>query len=184
MAQSKGIVLVTFKHFVHKRFGEAGWNTLLEALSAADQTELKLAVTIGWYDFFLRVRAVSTMDRVLGQGDGQLIRDWGHFGAESDLTTVQRAFLRLANPAYLIEKAGTYWRRFYDWGEWTVIRDNPCAATGTLAGSPVRDEIYCTELTAYLARMLELAGAKGVEVQHPQCHGRGNPLCVFVATWR
>jgi uncharacterized protein (TIGR02265 family) len=184
MAKTKGTGLVALKAFVRERFGEAGWQRLLEAIEPTDRAAVEMPVSISWYDLETAQRAVRALVKVLGDGNPQLAVEFGRHEAEHDLTSVQRFFLKMANPAYALEKAGQYWRRFADWGEWRVERLGSGGARATLKGCPHPEVYYCAELTGYLARMWELVGARDPHVRHTHCRNRGDQDCTWEGTWK
>ena len=183
MTRSKGTNILNIREFVVQRMGQAAWDQLVAAMPEPDRATLTTVLAFGWYDFGLNARLLAQMVATLGQKDRALARQYGAFEAERDLTGVHRLFLRLANPAYVLEKAGEYWFRFYDTGTWTIQRHDGNHASGTLKGMDGTDEDYCAYLTAYVTRMFELVGAKEVRVTHPVCSARGGPHCVYDIHW-
>lgn len=107
---------------------------------------------------------------------------YARFGAEQDLTIFHRMFLRMANPAYAAEKVGEYWSRFHTHGRW-VSRRVENGYVGTLSDFESHP-IYCSVLMPYMTRVLELAGARTVQMTHPECVHRGHSACTFTAQWR
>jgi eukaryotic-like serine/threonine-protein kinase len=184
MARIRGSAFITLREFVKERFGTAGWEKLLGRLSAEDRKEVDEILPIGWYDFRLRVRMLRILESELGVGDPKILEQFGRFGAERDLNTITRAFLKLASPSFALEKTGEYWSRFHDYGSWKVVRNSERAATGTLTDTPFDNELYCKELRGYMQRLLELVGAKDVKLIHTLCIGRGDKVCEFKGTWR
>lgn len=59
-----------------------------------------------------------------------MLEQIGRYEAQHDLTYVHRIFLKLANPAYVIEQLGKLWTRFHDTGYWEVTRFTTTHATG------------------------------------------------------
>lgn len=183
MPQTRGTVFVTLRAFIGDRYGEREREMFIQALPPEDRAVFEVATSTGWYDFQGRLRALHALDRVLGAGDGLLVRDFGRFGAERDLSTVQRMFLRLANPAYVLEKSTDYWSRFYDFGRWEVAR-RPGGARAVLRDNPTPDPLFCHELGGYIHRMFELVGARQVTLAHSYCVGRGDAECCFEGGWK
>lgn len=179
--QAKGTNLLLIEAFVRQRFGSNGWERVLAALSELDRATLGEVVAVGWYDFELQLRLLRAADGVLG--DGSLATEFGRFEAEEDLTKIHRLFLRLASPAFVLEKSGEYWNRFYSAGHWDVSRQGERAATAVLCDVDPADELFCRYLTAYVTRMFELIGARSPAVVHTECRGRGEPRCVFRGSW-
>lgn len=186
-AKTKGIGFTNVRGFTHARFGEEGWEALIAALSLSDREELQSIIPIGWYSLPLYVRLIRKLDTLHGASDLALLQQLGRYEAEQDLSTVQRTFLRLMNPAFIVEKTGEYWKRFHDTGSWRVERDATEGGRGgvnaCLDGWGVVDAALCLELTAYVGRLLELSGAKNVSIEHSRCRARGDAQCVFHGRW-
>lgn len=183
MALAKGTNILNVKTFVVARFGEDAWTAVVARASPEDRACLDGLLPVGWYDLALLLRFYDALEAALGTSEPQLIQHFGTFAAEHDLTRIHRLFLRMANPAYVIEKSGDYWHRFFDTGSWHVVRETPTNAIATL-GAFVADERFCRMLTAYIRRMFELVGAKAVKVEHTSCRALGDKACVFVGSWK
>ena len=184
MARTKGVGFCNVRSFTIERFGADGWARLLAAMAPDDREVLASVIGVGWYDLALYARLIRRLDGMHGQSDLGLVAELGRYEAEQDLTTIHRLFMRLANPAFVIEKAAEYWRRFHDTGEFHVTRDGPTRLHGTLDGWGVVDSALCREVAAYISRLLELVGAKDVRIQHPRCRAHGEEVCAFVMNWK
>ncbi len=183
MPHTKGSYFVHMKAFVLERYGEEGWRHLLAALPEDERRAVDTALSISWISMRTRIKTTRLFLQVLAHGEHEVLRAFGRFEAERDLSSTQRFFLRMANPGYAIEKAGQYWNRFYDWGELVVERPSKQYVIATVRGSVVDDEVYCIQWMAYLLRVFELVGAKDVQVKHTHCKMRGDPHCVFEGSW-
>lgn len=183
MAKTKGVSFVNAKAFCEERGADA-WPKVLGVLAEADRDTLQSVLAMGWYDLDLYARLIRAIDEQLGRGDLALLQPLGRFGAERDLTTVQRLFFRLSNPAYAIEKTAEYWRRFHDTGTWVVSRVDGTSVSGTLEGWGHVDRALCAELMGYMPRVIELVGGKDAVMVHPRCRARGAAVCEFVLSWQ
>src|SRR5437867_4483002 len=112
------------RSFVEKSHGPAGWERVLAALLPEDRAVASSVLPSGWYELATQHRLLRCIDTVLGNGDLALAPEIGRHEAEQDLSTVHRLFIRFTSPAYVLEKSGEYWRRFYDTGKWKVTRGN------------------------------------------------------------
>jgi hypothetical protein len=180
--QTKGAICTQLKTFTVRRFGDDAWARVLARLSPEDRDVVTSALAMGWYDTQPCLRALEAFDEELGARDAALLTEYGRWAAESDLTVFHRAFLRLANPAFVMEKFGDYWGRYHTHGTWSVER-RPHGLAATLTGfegSPV----YCKALTPYVQRVLELVGAQDVRSTHPRCASRGHEAWVWAVVWR
>ena len=182
MPKSKGTNLLHMRSYVERVHGPATWQKVLASLSAADHAIVSALSPSGWYPLETQHRLLRSIDRVVSKGDLALVPEIGRYEADQDLSTIHRLFVRLTSPAYVLEKAGEYWRRFYDTGRWDVVRGNG-SATGRLAEFGMVDDAFCSYLAAYIHRMFQLAGARSGALEHTECRARGAEACVFVGRW-
>jgi len=164
VGRAKGSNMHHMRTFVERRVGPSAWESVIEAMTEEDREVLRSLVPVGWYDLGLQHRVLRCVDERIGTGDGALVDEVARYEAEQDLTVVHRLFLRFANPAFVLEKAGEYWGRFYDTGRWTVRRESPRAASAVLEGVVPFDALFARYLHEYVRRMWELVGAKDVVV--------------------
>ncbi len=183
MAKTVGTGILNLKAFVAERLPAGAWERVLAALPAGDAEQLKSATAVGWYDLALFRRLLRAIDQVGGAGDLALMPRLGAYEAERDLNGFFRFILKVANPAYTIEQAGRLWRKFQDSGSLTVERQSATHCIGTLADWGVVDEALCIEVGWYMARSLELVGAKALVFQHPECRAKGAAVCRFDFRW-
>ncbi|MEM9861590.1 MAG: hypothetical protein AAF938_08250 [Myxococcota bacterium] len=150
--------------WVTRTYGDDAWHELLHSMVTPDRRELEALVPVGWYPLALQHRLLRAIDRHVGRDDGALVDTIGEYEADQDLTVVHRLFLRLANPAFVLEKAGDYWSRFYTAGRWEVQRESPTSARARLSDVEPWDPIFGRYLKAYIHRMWVLVGAKEVHI--------------------
>lgn len=190
MAKVKGVVILNGRDYALARGGEAAWERVIERLGSEDRQALTEVIPVGWYEMGLYDRTNRALAEALGGGGGEggdgaeeVMKAAGRFAAEHDLKTIQRMFLRLATPVYVIERSTSYWRRFQDTGEWKVVREPPRGVRATLEGWGSEDELTCVRLAAYMFRLFQLVGAKNGTLERVACRVRGDPACVFEGEW-
>ena len=181
--KTKGVGFSNVKSFTVERYGQDGWEKVLARLTKDEREELASIVAVGWYSLPFYAKLIRVVDQVHGYGDLGLLIQLGRFEAEKDLTTLHRMLLRLASPAFAVEKTAEYWRRFHDTGTWTMSREGDTGLRGVLEGWGCVDLALCRELQGYLMRTLELVGAKNVTCEHVRCRAKGDPACIFVGKW-
>lgn len=180
--KTKGVGFFNVQAFVLERFGQSGWEDVLDRLGPEDHQEVDGLLPMSWYPLAVHARLINAVDVVHGYGDLSLVVQLGRFEAERNLTTIHRFFLRFANPAVIFELTSDYWRRFHDTGDWTVVRDGE-EVHGTLENWGTTDPAMCREIVGYVGRALELAGAKNLLMEHPKCRSRGDDICYFQGRW-
>lgn len=180
---TKGVGFINARAFVLSRWGPGGWEAVQERLRPSDRDELAAVVPVGWYPLALYARLLHAIDEVHGAGDLALVVQLGRFEAEHDITTLYRLMFRLVSPATLVEKTGTYWKKFHDTGEWEMTRVGDHEIHAVLKGWGVVDHALCRELVGYLSRVMELVGAEAVVLEHSECRARGAERCFFRGRW-
>ncbi len=183
MARAKGTTFLHDRHYIVAHYGEEGWQRVLTTLTPEDRAVIASIIAVGWYDHALQVRLIRAIRAVFESEEPNIVKSTGRHAAEEDLTRIHRAFLRMANPAFVLEKAAEYWSRFFDTGKWHVRRVEN-GAEATLVGVGIVDETWCTNITAYVGRMFELVGAKEPRVTHARCRARGDEHCEFAVRWK
>ncbi|HEX8791239.1 MAG TPA: hypothetical protein VF765_09855 [Polyangiaceae bacterium] len=183
MAKVKGVVILNTREYALASGGEAAWKKVLARLGPGDAETMAAAIPIGWYDIDLYDRVNRAVGETLGDRPEDVMAACGRFAAERDLRTIHRLFLRLANPAYVIERSTGFWSRFQDSGTWSVVREPPNRVLATLHGWGSTEELTCVRLGAYMFRLFQLVGAKNGALQRTACRARGDAACVFDSHW-
>jgi predicted hydrocarbon binding protein len=181
--RAKGTAFLHDEEYVRKTYGKDAWTQVLAAMPPDDVEVRSGVVAIGWYENALLNHTLVAIERVLRERDPKIIETLGRYAAENDLKRIHRVFLRMANPAFVLEKSTELWSRFFDTGRWEIKRVER-GADATLVGHGVVHEVFCRNLTAYVHRLFELVGAKDVTVRHAECRSRGDARCLFVCRWR
>lgn len=183
MANIKGRVILNARDFVVARDGNEGWRRVLDRLAPEDRDALASMVPVGWYDIRVSDRVNRAIVDAVGAGMTDVMQALGGYAAAEDLKTIHRLFLRMANPAFVLERVAEFWGRYQDSGVWTVIRTPPNRVRATLDGWGSEDEATCIRLASYTRRLFELVGAKDVYVERRACRARGDAACIFEGRW-
>ena len=183
MVKTKGVGLVNALAFVEAHLGAGSQARVLAKMDEADREVLASVITAGWYEAALYGRLLRVIHEVFAPQAPDVLALLGIYGADRDLNTIHRVLLRMANPAFIIEKFGDLWPRFFDAGRWEVSRNSKTSVTGTLRDFDVIEPALCVEMRSYMAHSLALTGAKDVQSAHPACRARNDKACVFALHW-
>lgn len=184
MTKVKGSNICFAREYAGQKLPAGGFAAVCSLLPEPDRKLIEGVIAAGWYELSLQHRVFVALERALSASEGGGFEGFARYVAEQDLTRAHRLFLRLRNPAYVLEQAGKYWSRFYDAGVWEIERASPTRASGELAGIEDPHEIFCRFLRGYIERMFQLAGAETGTVVHSRCRLRGAPSCLFEGSWR
>ena len=161
---------------------------MTEVLERLDERDLKYLsgkkklTTKAWVPFMLQARLLRSIDESFGEGDLSALYDVGVFMANRDIPRVFRPLLKFGNPGWIIEVSTRLWRYYHSCGYWEVQR-TPVSILCTLHEHDEADEAFCATFTGWLSAALEASGGDDVLVDHPVCHARGAPSCVFTCRW-
>ncbi len=140
-----------------------------------------------WYPFSYTVEINRVLDQVLGSGDLSLIPEFGRFSAEQALHGIYKIFFKVGSPEFIIKRVENVWKQYYSGGQARVVMESvPQGKKARLLveglEAPAREN--CLAIRGWIARMLELAGARQVHVEESACVLHGAPHCEFSATWQ
>jgi DNA-binding CsgD family transcriptional regulator len=174
---SQGIKITNKREFVRERFGATAWEALLATLPAEDRARIESVDPSAWYETGLHERLLNAMCEHLPADDALLLA-LGRAGADRELSTVYRWFVRLMRPTFAIANMNLFWRRSHDTGTWRSWQQ------GTEVTAELRDWGHvsrpaCLTVLGYLGRTLELFGGRVGPLTHPECRAEGAPACIF-----
>jgi hypothetical protein len=185
MVSVKGTSIAGRREYVVRHFGEAKLRAVLAQLKdreAAQRLE-KAVLKSNWYSFDLFIDLTETIDRVLGFGDGRLIRKISAETAQEDLSGVYKIFFK-HDPVHLFRKATQFFGSYYN-------------SSGTLQVTKLADTAFelevmkfetphwahCETIIGWAQRAIELTGMKNVHGDHLECRGRGAQRCRMQISW-
>lgn len=181
--QVKGNILRARVAFVKERFGEAGWDRVVGAMSAPDQAQLAGVVNVAWYPFDLGRRLDDAIVAVLGDGKTAVFEEMGRASARENLTGVHRNFLEPREPAAFMLKTPMIYRFYYDTGRRTWDPTGPTSGTMTTHEADTHSVADCATVVGWYKEALSLAGARDVVVVEEACRARGDEACRYRVSW-
>lgn len=184
--QVKGTLLLSRMKYLRSR-GADSEERVLRRLSAADQTVVRGALyPSSWYPADLLLRLEMTIAALLASGDRRrLFLDMGRFSAETNLgpAGVQRPFLKVGDPHYLLSNAPVMYSAQHSAGRRTYERSaERGAVVRTFDGEEATAE-DCLTAVGWLERAIELSGGREARVVEAQCRSRGAAHCEYRCTW-
>jgi hypothetical protein len=110
----KGTHLTTSRAWLDQRLGEGTYAKFEAAVGVPWDARV---LPSGWYDVFAMVRLVEQGTKQLKVSIFDAYTEIASANATQDLTTIYRAFLRLAGPRGLLNATPTLWRNYVAFGE-------------------------------------------------------------------
>lgn len=152
---------------MRQRGDEAYQNVLAELGPDARKIMEEGPLETVWYPYKVYVEISETIDRILGEGDLQLVFEMGAFSCENNLTGIYRVFFRFGNLNFLVDRAAKAWHSQYDFGTMTCIRDpeNKQRVTLELANVPHPTKVLFLAVKGWVIKAAELSGSELVKVE-------------------
>lgn len=186
MSRVKGTAISGRLEYARRRGGDEAVRTLVAGIgdptSRAELSDGK-ALKSNWYPFSVMIDISVGIDRLFGKGDLGIVEQVGGDVAAADLNGVYKFFMAMASPQYLMDKAASLWRNYYDSGEMAVIDRGETHAILELRGFDTPHRVHCLAVKGWMMRTLELCGCKNVRGVHRECRALGHARCVFEGRW-
>ncbi len=117
-AEVKGGLLVHLSNYARERQGEAAWQAVVDGLPGGDREALGgLILASGWYPMGLWNRTLTAYMRAHAGSLEREAEDLARYTADHDLNVVFRVFLKTRDPAFMLKRATSFWRRYYTTGD-------------------------------------------------------------------
>ncbi|HVP28098.1 MAG TPA: hypothetical protein VMW35_02930 [Myxococcota bacterium] len=142
----------------------------------------ELVSVADWYPEEDQVGLLRPVVQHLGGGTDAW-KQMGRAAATFDLRGVYKHFLRPGDPTATIRKMAVLWSSYHDTGRLAVILTAPCEVRFELVAYAAPSLEMCAINAGYFRGMLELAGAREIEIVHEDCTHSGHPSCTWRGKW-
>lgn len=170
--------------WVQLEHGAAG----MDRLRAQTSPELRASLDAGiakakWYPFEQFLELNILLDRLFGNGDLDLVRTLGRYGADANLTTIYRLFYKVGTTHWILGRAVRLWSAHYDSGVLEILTRGPGTAVMRIRDFATPHRVHCLSVGGWAERAVELSGAKNVVLSEPACRANGDDICQLEARW-
>ena len=185
MDNVRGLSLIAAIKYIQQNFEEEGLNRIIEQLEGDDRetvTKDKIKA-MSWYPKKTFSNLMKITEKTYGKGDCNICRRIGRFDAEKTFSGLYRAFIEFGNPHSVIRKAPLAWRTLNDTGDLEISKLSDKYVKGKISGVNEPDKCICYNLSGYFERVLEMSGAKNVEMKEIKCRCEGDEYCEYEIKW-
>lgn len=185
MVQVKGTLIAGKRQYVLKYHGEEALKKVLGQLNDHEAAKRLESVVLksAWYPFDLWIDLTQTIDRVLGQGDGRLLRQMARQTADDDLSTVYKVYFKAMQPMHIVDKAEQLWSAYYSSGKLQTTKLSPTSFELEIVDFGAPHWVHCESALGWVERSIEMTGVKGVRAEHLECRSRGASHCRMRISW-
>lgn len=183
----KGMSYRTTLGFIKSKVGEEGLQKAIALMPEDARAVLQKGVlATEFYPFEWIVLLQQAGLSVIGGDKRSVLREMGRFSAENALTTVYKIFFKVGSPEFIIKKAtAVYATYFKGGGDIRMVEETKGFIRMQIDRYPGGHPEFCRRLDGYYEMILELSGAKNIQVVHSTCAytAAGGKTCEWTAKW-
>ena len=184
MSKVKAHLLMLAMDYVREGFGQVELKQVMDKLSPEDKIFIsKKIVPLSWVPAPVLSHLMEAVDIVLGKKDFYLCREIGRYQAEKGINSFYQMFIRAGNPSFALKRAPSFWRSLHDEGELVIEITGERSVRARVLHYPDAGKAFCNSLIGYFERVLEMSGAKDVEIFEAKCRSKGGEYCEFFGNW-
>ncbi|MDD4907938.1 MAG: hypothetical protein PHJ00_02645 [Candidatus Omnitrophica bacterium] len=184
MSNLRGASIIAAVKFIREKYQDEGLARVLDSLEAQDRQIAGGSLNpMSFYPARVFINFSVAADKIFGAGDYEICRQIGYFEAGDTFTGLYKIFLDIANPYFVISRAGLAWKMVHDAGELKIEQAGDKYVKGTITDFPDYHKSFCVDLAGYFTKVLELCGAKNVSIKETKCRCQGDDCCEYEVKW-
>lgn len=178
----KGAGFKTQIEVMRELFGDKG----LETVKKQSSQELRSYLTrkimdTEWIPERVSAELSEKTDKILGKGDGALMRQIGYKIAMENLKGIYKAFVKLTSIKSLLKRANVVYKKYYSHGWIEPVEDGKNFYSFQVVGNDPFPST-CPGILGFVDAILEVYKLEGT-VTHTECRLKGGKRCVFRLEW-
>ena len=179
----KGAMVRAHLQFVRVHLGEEMLARTLAALPPPVSAEVNGILVSTWCSFESLIVLDLTIARVAGREPAEIMRDLGRYSAETNLSTVYRAFHRDDIHEFFRRSANLH-RQFQDFGDCVYEQLGPTSSRISIRNAACFSPAYCSSEAGYLEQVIATHGGTAASVTESACQCGNDDHCTFEMRWR
>ena len=181
----KGTGWHSVKKFIKESYSTAEVETLRSALDEDLRGffDSKTILAISWVEYTMYMRFLLKADKVLGNGDFEVIKQANYYAARHDINGVYKIVVSLLSPKTAISAFSRLMIRYHDRGKLTIKNLESDRATIVLEDASDIPRHHDIDQGAYIEEVLRMAGASNIRWSHPKCMAKGDDCCLGEISW-
>lgn len=184
MANIRGISVISAIKYVRDNYGEGGWTKITDSLDDEDRNIIRGNINpMTWYPLKVFTNFIETTDKIFGKGNYEVCLNIGRFNAQDTFTGLYKVFLELGNPHFVIRRGHIAWRTIVDTGELEVEQAGDKYVKAKIINFSEPHKAFCWKVAGYFDKVLEMSGARNVQVKETKCALEGSDFCEYEIQW-
>lgn len=181
----KGTAVQSIPEFIKKKHSDR-YTEWIEALPLDSQKIFKgIIITSGWYPIQdALIVPLKTISSVFFNNDQELTaRTMGRFSADDALSGVYKFFVKMGSARFLIERATSLMKTYFQPCEIQVIYDSSNGCVMQITHFPEPDEIIEWNIAGWIERALEISGCKNTKAIVTQSLAKKHAMSEVTISW-
>jgi hypothetical protein len=161
MVQHRNVI-----EFIKNRFGDQGWQKVLNRLSDEDKDVAlhRSKEVASWVDLDIHVRLLSVIVNELSGGKEDILLETGEWVAARDLKGIYKAFIMIVSTEFMLRRSSTIFHTFYDEGGMEVKTLAPGNVECIFNGFTKQQRLIELTIKGWFAGAAKLSGAKDIKL--------------------
>jgi hypothetical protein len=165
MAKIKGNLFKTRLNYLNEKVNDKNRKEILSQLSAECKNNIQNLMVTNWYPFSNIIELMKATHKVLSKENPNIIEELGYYSAQQSAKGIYKIFFLILKPKSILEKIPAMWMTMMEGGKVAVDFKSDNEAILSLAKfDEEMPEIFVTSLLGWTKCLLELAGAKNVNL--------------------
>jgi hypothetical protein len=181
----RGTTVLAGRRYAKRYHGTPEWQ---EFIGSLEPHELNLVMDpirrSGWYDVEHYAGMLGKAAECLApDAREEFLCDGGHFIVDDGVTTIYRAFYRIASPSFVLRSSALFWRLFFKGSKLKIRDSGKTFAHAQVVGASFCCMPLCISIRGGMMSALEHAGARDVKAVSHSCRSEGGSFCEYRFTW-
>ena len=187
----RGTTIDAARRFLLQSQGTPAYDELVEQLTPEQRALIDRPIKPSdWFPADLYIGVLDkAAETVAGDDPAGYLARLGRFVLDDGVTSLYRAFFRIATPGFVIRGSALLWGMFFKGNKLKILESKRRSVSAAILDSPVNSHNLCQSIVGGMQASLEHAGAKNVRYEMRNC-GAGKPSdgkscahCDFHFTW-
>ena len=180
MRKVKGTILVPWVKAI-----KADKSGTFEALLTSNDKEAlsKLVLSSSWYPFETYKNCVNAVAKVVAQGDGETIRQWGRAYSDEIMTSVYKRAIKKGDPKAAMDQFAYVFKSMFNFGKVSSEVSSDQEMVVSIEDFEADFELFYHVTRGWLERFMELCLDKEVHSEFVKQSWSGAPLTQIKTSW-
>ena len=184
MARIKGNLFKTRIEYLYEKVEENKRMEILSMLSDECRKSIQNVLVTNWYPFSHIVELINAMHKVLSMENPNIIEELGRYSAIKSSKGIYKIFFIILKPKTILEKIPAMWVTMMEGGKVMLdFKGDRDVILSLIEFNEELPELFARSLIGWTKGLLELAGAKNIQMTAIKMPSKTDNTLVVNAKW-